>query len=231
MDINDLYLIVGYFSRQLGSGMYGPDRFNEYCNLVNLKFYKKYLGIPEEWQVDLPIAKIQYQLAQGVSDRIYPFIVPRFQINRSPITDFFPYPSDYVGFSSMRTKYVYADGCNTGSSIKRVEIVPDAEFTDRLPSNLIPPTVRRPSGTYTQLGWDIQPEEIKTVLLTYLRLPVTPVRLFNAQDVYVPTGSVQFEFPQICMQDILMMLLDAAGISVQDDEVIAYARKAMQQGI
>jgi hypothetical protein len=41
---------------------------------------------------------------------------------------------------------------------------------------------------------------------------------------------VQFEFPQICWQDILGQLLEAAGISVQDEQVIEYARKIMEKG-
>jgi hypothetical protein len=229
MNINDLYLIVGYFSRELGSGMYGPDRFNEYCQLVNLKYYKKYLGIPEEWAVGQPMSKIQYQISQGVSDRIDAFIVPEYQISRA-ISGFFPKPQDYVAFSSLRFRYTYEENCETKSYEDRVEMVPDAEFTDRLGSFLIPPTVRRPVGTWTQYGYRVEPKEINTVLLTYLRMPATPVRLYTSTDQYIPTGSVQFEFPQICWQDILGQLLEAAGISVQDEQVIEYARKIMEKG-
>ena len=231
MNINDLYLIVGYFSRQLGSGFVGPDRFNEYCQLINFKYYKKYLGIPEEWQIDNPISRIQYQLTQAVSDRIYPFIVPEFVIPKA-ISGYYPYPGDYVAFSSMRIRYTYAsDECGTSAFERRVEMIPDAELTSRLESTLIPPTVRRPVGSWTQLGYRIEPKEINTALLTYLRLPATPVRAYTVDDQYIPGNSTQFEFPQICLQDILMLLLDAAGISVQDGEVIAYAQKVMEKGI
>ncbi len=231
MNINDLYLIMGYFSRQLGSGFVGPDRFNEYCQLVNFQYYKKYLGLPEEWQIDNPISRIQYQLTQAVSDRIYPFIVPQKPISKA-ISGYYPYPEDYVAFSSMRIRHTTAtEDCGTSVIVRRVEMIPDAEFTNRLESMLFPPTIRRPAGTWTQFGYDVAPAELNTVLLTYLRLPAVPKRLYTAGDVYVPTGSVQFEFPQICLQDILMLLLKAAGISVQDQEVIAYANKAEKEGI
>lgn len=231
MNINDLYLLIGYLSRQLGSGFVGPDRFNEYCKLINLKYYKKYLGVPEEWQIDNPISRIQYQLTQAVSDRIRPFIVPELVIRKN-IAGYYSYPPDYVAFSSMRIRYTYAtDDCGTGTFERRVEMIPDAELTSRLESTLIPPTVRRPVGAWTQLGFRIEPKEIDTSLLTYLRLPATPFRDYTQDDQYIPTSSIQFEFPEICLQDILSMLLEAAGISIEDPEVIANARKAMETGI
>lgn len=229
MNINDLYLIVGYFSRELGSGMYGPDRFNKYCLLVNFQYYKKYLGIPEEYQIGHPTSRIAWQMTNAVSDRIGTFLVPESPITRGA-NGFFAKPNDYVAFSSTRLRYTSTDGCNTIMVKKRIESVPDAQLTDRLESTLIPPTLRRPIISWNQFGWDINPQIIDTVLLSYLRTPATPFRAYNGQDVYDPTASTQFEFPDICSQDILMMLLKAGGIAVQDQQVIDYASQIINKG-
>lgn len=231
MDINDIYLLLGYLSRQKGSGMIGPNRYNSYCALVNLKYFKRYLGLPEQYQVGSPLPAIAYQVSQGVSDRISKFIVPELLIPRSP-SGYYPSPADYVTFSSMRSRFTYQDGeCGTSTIELDVKMMPDAEFTDRLGSTLKPPTIRRAIGTWTSFGFRIAPTQIDQALLTYLRYPATPFRAYTAGDVYNPAGSTQFEYPDICSQDILALLLDVAGLGVQDQEVIAAAQRVLKVGI
>lgn len=231
MNINDQYLLVGYLSRELGSGMFGPDRFNKYCDLVNIKYFKRYLGLPEEWEIGTPMAKITYQVAQGVSERIDNFIVPDLAIPRT--NGFFPKPAGFVAFSSMSILQTMSRSCATGTQAipRNVKIMPDAEFKDRLESISKGATLSRPIGRWTSKGWDVQPSVIDPVLLTYLRMPVTPFRAYTGTDAYDPANSVQFEFPDICGPDILAMLLDAAGLGVQDAEVIAAARRIIKEGI
>jgi len=231
MDINDIYLCVGYFSRELGSGMFGPDRFNQYIQIANLKYFTRYVGLPEQYQIGNPMSSIQWQLTFQVNDRMYPFIVPALVIPRA-ISGYFPYPPDYAAFSSMRMSYTYANpDCTTGYMRRRVEMVPDGEEVEREDSFLHPPTLRRPIGTWANLGFEILPKQIDMAILRYLRQPAVPFRAYTGTDVYVPGSSTQFEYPQICYPQLIVMLLKMVGISVQDEEVIQYAAKIEQTAI
>jgi len=233
LTVDDIYQTVGFFARKYQSGAISGVEFNLTLVAANIKYYKKYLGIPENIVIGSPNPALCWQIGNSVSDRMRQFVKYEQPISQNPITEFFNYPTDYVGFSSMRFPYTYVKNCKTTLIKRRIEMVSDGEMTDRLEASLTPPTLRRPVSTWADTGFVVEPRTVNNILLTYLREARTPVWAFtvvNDEEVYDPANSVQFEYPSICDIDLCMLMLEMWGISVQDEEVVQYAMNKNKTG-
>lgn len=125
--------------------------------------------------------------------------------------------------------------CFFGAEQKvKVDFVTDEEWSDRMTSSFMQPSLRHPIAILTGLN-DIKvlPVEIEMVELSYLRSPDTPVFVvsYDSDDnmVYVddpaanPT-SVELDFEYIDKLEIAYMILSDRGINVRDGQIVQYSQ-------
>ena len=234
MTIDALYQWINFMSNKQQSGAISPDEFNLCLNALYLEPMKIKIGLPEEYLIGQPTARQAYQVSQTITDDLQKFIVP-LTITKSN-TGYFPIPSDYVAFSTLRYIQIEpSEGCEPPIVIENsVEIVTDGELSLRLPNAITPPTFDYPIGAFYNQGIKVFPKDISEVKLTYLRRPVKPFRNYtitaNDENIFDPTGSVDLEYPEIMHNDFAVIVAKYFGINLKDGDLINFAQGRQDRG-
>ena len=234
LNIQDLYFFFQTLINKQQSGELTDTQFNSACAFVSLDLFRKYSGVPEEYQPGNPVPRLGWQMTNAISDDLRNFIVnANIPINNS---GYFPFPTDYSVFSSMWYRYMLnnPNGGTPTNELRWIENVSDGELRLRLTSNIKYPSLYFPVCAWYSYGFKVYPENINRVELTYLRTPITPFRNFtqlgNDETAYNPIGSVQFEYPQTLYPDIAARIGKYLGISIREDQFIAYMEQRQQAG-
>lgn len=235
-NINSVYLWVNFLADAYQSRKISDDEFNQIIDSVNLDLWKLKVGLPEEYQVNAPFARQAWQVSNKISDDMR-FFITESTIAKNVSTGIFAYPTDYGAFSSLRYRRVLNQpDCDAPTVATRtVELVTDAELSERLDNTVIPPNFEYPVGAWYATGWKVFPTLITSVNLTYLRLPTTPVRGYILDPVtdltnYDPATSVQLDYPKSLWIDFSIMCVKYLGINIRDTELYQMARERQLGG-
>lgn len=235
MTIDAIFRWINFMSNKAQSGAISPDEFNLCLEALYLEPMKIKVGLPEEYLVGQPVARQSYQVSQTITDDLQKFIVP-LTITKSN-TGYFPIPTDYVAFSTLRyIQIVQPEQCDEMPIVieNSVEIVTDGELSLRLPSSITPPTFDYPIGAFYNQGIKVFPKDISEVKLTYLRRPVKPFRNYtitaNDENIFDPIGSVDLEYPEIMHNDFAVIVAKYFGINLKDGDLINFAQGRQERG-
>lgn len=232
LSINDIYNYVYSLGNKQQSGEWSDTAFNSACAFVSLDIFRKETGIPEDYTPNNPIPRVAWQLTNTISDDLR-LLVKRVTIPK--VNGYFPFPSDYGIFSSMYYRFIQ-NTPNGNPTVEKswIETVTDDEKRVREMSKIKPPTLFYPIASYYMQGFDVLPESIDKIELTYLKIPATPVRNFiqltNDQTEYDPIGSVQFEYPETLYPNIAARIAMQLGISIREEQFVAYMNQRKQEG-
>lgn len=234
-NINDIYLWMNFLADKYQSRAISDNEANQIFDAVNLDLWKLKVGLPEEYQINAPFSRQAWQVSNKISDDMRYFIT---QVNITKnAQDIFVYPVDYGAFSSMRyDRILNNEDCGAPDQKTRtVELVTDAELSERLDNTIIPPDYDYPVGAWYGSGWKVYPTIIKKVNLTYLRLPTTPVRGYILDPVtdltqYDPLTSVQPDYPKTLWIDFATMCAKYIGVNIRDEELYQMAQQRQLTG-
>jgi len=233
-NVNDIYLWVNFLANKYQSGAISDAEFNYALDAVNLDLFKLKVGLPEEYQVNAPFARQAWQVSNKISDDMR-YFVTQVDINKN-VAGIFPYPADYGAFSSMRYQRILNQLCDTPDvKTRTIELITDAELSERLDNTIIPPDYDYPVGAWYAAGWQVFPDIITTVSLTYLRIPVTPYRNYTLDPTtllttYEPIGSVQLDWPKTLWIDFAVKIVRYFGINLREEELYQMAKDRMLAG-
>lgn len=232
MTIDEMYKWVNFVANKSESGAISPDEFNMACSVVNLTFLKLKVGLPEEYQIGMPLSRQMYQVSQKITDDVK-FLITKTTINRS-VSDYFALPNDYAAYSKLTYRNVINKDCGAVLNVRPIEVVTDSEFADRMDNSITYPSTRSPIANYTSYGLEIEPKDVLTCELTYLRIPTTPIRQYtingNDESVYNPVGSVDFAYPVTTHNDICMRILGYFGVNVRDEFLVQISESQKDKG-
>ena len=154
MSINEIYLLVTWLADKYESRQIGDEQFNYAIAAANLDLWKKKIGLPEDYQINAPFSRQAWQVTNKISDDMRYFIT---QVNIAKnAASIFPYPADYGAFSSMRYRRVLNNDCNVPDvKTRTVELVTDAELSERLDNTVIQPDYDYPVGAWYGAGWKV----------------------------------------------------------------------------
>ena len=232
--INDVYLLCYTLADKYQSRQLSDAEFNQLIDASNLDLWKLKVGLPEEYQVNAPFSRQAWQVSNKISDDMRYFITES-TINKNN-SGIFPYPTDYGAFSSMRYDRILNNDCDTPDlKVRTVELVTDAELSERLDNTIIPPDYEYPVGAWYGSGWKVYPTIINKVKLTYLRLPTTPVRGYILDPVtdltqYDPLTSVQLDYPKTLWVDFAYNVLKKMAINIREEELYQMAESRQIKG-
>lgn len=232
--INDIYLLTNFLADKFQSRAISDAEFNYAIDAASSDLWKKKVGLPEEYQINAPFARQAWQVTNKISDDMRYFIT-QLDIARNA-SDIFPYPTDYGAFSSMRYERILNQGCDTPDvKVRTVELVTDAELSERLDNTIILPDYDYPVGAWYGTGWKVYPKIINNVNVTYLRLPVAPYRNYTLDPLtdlttYQPIGSVPPDFPTTLWIDLTYLILKQFSINIREEELYQMAEQRISKG-
>lgn len=233
-NINDIYNFVNFVSDKAQSRAISDNEFNQIIDVVSLDLFKLKVGLPEEYQANAPFPRQAWQISNKISDDMRYFITEAAIPKDS--AGIFPYPTNYGAFSSLRYTRILNNNCDTPDvKTRTIELVTDAELSERLDNTIIPPNYDYPVGAWYSAGWKVYPTQIKTVDLTYLRIPTTPVRGYIFDPVtdltqYDPATSVQLDFPKTLWIDFAVMCVKYLSINIREADLYQMAQQRQLSG-
>ena len=235
MDLNFIRYYIAYLVRQSPVQVRDltPEEFTDLLNICQLVNFKKKIGLPEEYQPNNPQPRQSYEITRKISHDLRKFMVYMGQ-NVPPLfvnTDGFAYlPSDCYYPSAMRFKYIKSGV----TSYKKVDLVTDEQFFDRQNDYITKPTKKHPIANIIGDMVRVEPRDLKYIEFDYLRRPVDcyfaiddGVAGYNAYDA---TNSVQLEWDDVNVIDIIALVLERIGVNLTRDDILKFGEQFKQQG-
>jgi hypothetical protein len=156
-----------------------PVEFNKVLQVCNLKYFKKKVGLPEEYQPGMPLPRQQFEITQSNSDSLSPFKKFMGQNDTDPLY------IDSAGYATLPSDYYYHSSCSYIEAINKpdctpelkpriVEVVTDAQWDVIMSSPIRPPSKKYPIMNYQSGFIRFAPVDLKQVSFIYLRYPTTP---------------------------------------------------------
>lgn len=207
--------------------------YNELINVAQLKHFKRKIGLPEEYQPGMPLPRQSIEITQKIEDdlRIFKVNYGDDQPVVKVINGKLDIPDDYYIVSTLSVPVKGGE--------RNIEIVSDTQWNDRLDSKLIAPRKRYPICNFQHNFIRFSPPDIKYVKFIYYRYPKEAVYAvkrrssYNAAlfPEYDPDNSVELEWDDINIIDIIHILLTDLSIVVNKKDIANYANVKTQQGI
>lgn len=190
MNHGQLYQFLNYLRRKdaIGDTISG-DEYNRIAPIVAYKLFKKYMGLPEQYQKGARDPVFGLGLNAISEEKIRPLkkYGKAITIAGTGLAD---YPSDYFRMSSCY--YIHVEGSVTRNII--VPFVNDSKFNERRATVLDPPSVIDPVGNLNSDKIRFLPITLGSVTLDYIKIPTEPVMGYvvnsdTGELIYVEQGA------------------------------------------
>lgn len=208
-NISNLYDFYLYILRKERGSFVNPNQFSSNLNAGQLDAFQEYF--------------LPYGGTQILHDGLKPFRV------------YHQFTSNAAGF------VVYPDECEhilgaaftvTGSTVNEITFVNDNEWVFAINSQLRPVSLSKPIALDTNVGFSLYPQSLQIGFFNYLKLPAVPVYAYTQvgrQITYDPVNSVQLEWADSYVNNVLAKALVYAGVNMNEKDIIAYAENYNQQ--
>ena len=158
-----------------------------------------------------------YGVNQKIHDSIRPFRVYK------------PFTSTSDGTVTFENDYLHIVGSPYlvyGSSVTPITFVLEDEFVNALTNQLRPVNAGNPIARDISTGFVIYPQQVQVGGYTYIRRPNTPVLAYTQVGrviTYDPNNSVQLEFSDIYINNIIARALKYLGLNMSEQDISAFA--------
>lgn len=218
-----------------------PDEFTGLLRSANYKFFKKYFGVPEEYQIGVPMSRIEWEITDVIKEKLSRFMVSLDEANGNAL-------EVMNGFATKPSDMFFADYF-TSPSGHPGSFRKGYQFDSQKQNPVTSPTERNPIATVRADMIEFAPDTMANVNFYYLRRPNEPKYDFyvdtNDNVVYLAPGetspsdgtpanhvstSVELDWDIDCIWDIIEIILEDVGIGINRAEVIQYANQKQIKG-
>lgn len=187
---------------------------------AQLSLFMERVGNPAKYQVGHPIPPQSYQVTKKISADLQPFVR---EVESVLVNGEFDLPDSFVYPTSLRKA---KDG-------RDIEILDDDKIAQRFSSLVKPITPEFPVAEITGSGYRVYPNTLTKYYLKYLKLPLKPkyvTTLEGDDEVYDDVNSVDLEWGEIAVNEIVNRALAILGLNVKDTQIQQFANYQKQQG-
>lgn len=222
MDINDVYNLMLYAIRKNQNGNLNPASFNLVINQAQISYMDFLLGAFQKYIHGRPFAAVEFGQNQDIRQRLSPFIPP-------PVT----LSIDVNGLASYPAGYMNSDAMTYGIYRQRVKFIQQ----DRLYSHLnsyIDPVATNPIYLIYKDGFQFYPANLGSAYLSYIKQADELVWGYtldsNGRPVYDSGTSVQPQWLDLDMLQVIVRALAIVGVNLQLNVVEQYSQMIKTQG-
>ena len=224
VDINKVYERVLFLANKEQRGYITPDEFNSFAEQSQLEIFESYFL--KKFQTEqAPASDSDYaNIPDNIEEKI------SFFDNIADIAkdgSIYPYPPGFY-----RLAHVSVPG-REGFPIMADEISHrDVHYVNLSP--LTRPTRYQPVFERREGGVVLHPSTfVDNVTMSYVRKPAQPIWEYvmdpNAQPVYDPEASIQFELHPSEEQDLVYKILTLAGVTIKQQDIAGFGQSKDQQ--
>ena len=231
MNIDQTKQFLEYIARKNNSATLSPSQLNLILDRAQMQKFMELFGNPQEYQVGNPVPRVAYEVTQKISDDLRTFKEEKNVIldNGRAVL-----PEDYIHALTISAIV----GKNTKDGVKKIytsfDIVDEDKEVYRISSNIVPPTKEFPIAVLKKDYFQIYPEDLTNVKISYLRRPKMPIWGYTVQSgrpVYDPSQSTDLEWPEQTVNDIIIRACNYIGISIKDGDILGYTQGKIQTGM
>ncbi len=205
-----------YAIRKNQNGNLNPAQFNLLINQAQISYMDFLLGEFQKYTPGRPFAAVEFGQNQDIRQRLSPFIP-------APVT----LTINASGIASYPTGYLNSDAMTYGIYRQRVKYIQQ----DRLFSHLnsyVDPVTTNPVYLIYKDGFQFYPINLGSAYLSYIKQPDTLVYAYtldvNGRQVYNPATSVQPQWQDLDMLEIIVRALALVGVNLQLNVVQQYSQ-------
>jgi hypothetical protein len=227
MDINQAHKYIDFIVKKSNAGGYiSPSEKDLVLNRAQIQYFNKLYGNQNDYRYDRPVPKISYAVTEKISNSLSVFI-----------SDATPLTIDSSGqatipFDLFQTVSITKTINGIENEITRVE-------HDRVANNLSSyydaPDTNFPIYSQLKTKFQFYPKNLGTANLIYLRQPLDMVWGYNigvgGKPVYNSASSVQPQWKDMDMNEIIYLALSYIGVNLKDPEVAQFANIKTQTGL
>lgn len=254
MTLKEIFDYIYFISNkeQVGNA-FNIDKFNIVLKAVDLQFFKKKYGLPENYQVGQPLSNISYEVTNQITDDLSHLkvimgdnVTPKLIVNTDGYATL---PDNYIHCSYLL--YTENDESNT------ILVCTDAEWSNIVSSTLKKPSKENPICNFTGGKIRFRPKNIGYVDFAYLRLPLPAHYDYyisaNLEHIYLPpntthtllpneegsagqtTGTVtslsrELEWGNDLHLDICNFILSLIGINLRESDLAQWSESKLKNG-
>jgi len=222
VDINDIYNIMLYAIRKNQNGNLNPASFNLVINQASTSYMDFLLGEFQKYIPGRPFAAVEFGQNQDIRQRLSPFIP-------APIT----LSINGSGIASYPTGYLNSDAMTYGIYRQRVKFIQQDRLFSHL-NSFIDPIDTNPVYLVYKDGFQFYPINLTSAFLSYIKQPNPMVWGFtldsNGRPVYNPVTSVQPQWQELDLLEVIVRALAIVGVNLQLNIVEQYANTVKMGG-
>lgn len=180
MNNHNILSLVNFCANKSQTGnTISPVEYTQILQVCNLKYFKKKVGVPEEYQPGMPLPRQQFEITQSNSDSLSPFKKFMGEYNTDPLyidaNGYSPLPDDYFYHSACSfLDAVNNPDCSPTIKPRIVEVLTDAQWDAVTSSVIRPPSRKYPVMNYQSGFIRFSPIDLRQVNFIYLRTPSLP---------------------------------------------------------
>lgn len=249
MNIYESYIDLNFLAAKTAlGGLNDASGWTPLADKAQREFVSRYYENVMEQNTDKRLPLYGFEMTQRVRDNLRPFIT-RAVLTPDPLTGQVQIPTDYWhpwGFFCQFAKTTVTETesidvglggkkvFNTIYQNKPVELLASDEYGYRLDSNVQPPALDHPICKFEGTTAFFAPYNTLQPTLTYIRRPKPTVFNFtpdvNGDPVYNPIGSIGWEAPEDCHNELVNIALKYLAAHANADNTMAYARTELKLG-
>ena len=226
MTIDEVYKFINFIVKKSNAGGYvSPSEFNLVINRAQIQYFNKLYGNQNDYRYDRPVPKISYAVTEKISNSLSPFLSEKTAVT-----------IDALGQCTTPTDLIQMVAVTKEVSGKEYEItrVEQDRVANNLTSYYDSPDNEFP--IYAQLRTKLQfyPKTLASALIIYLKKPTNMVWAFttvSGRPAYDSANSVQPQWEEVDMNEIMYLALSYIGVNLKDQEVSQFANVKTQTGL
>lgn len=218
MTIDQAYQFCLYVANKEQRGSFTPDQFNIVAPIMQMSVVNDRLGNLKKYRPHDPIPNYGPQVSQKSGEELRHI----YKItNPSILNGKIGYPTDSIYLMSIT------------SNGKTIDICSGLDEFNILNNSVIkPPTTSAPICAISGSSIFILPANTSGIELQYIRRPLTPIWAYTGTTtpVYDPVNSTDFELLDTTHLEICAKILQAVGVNLDSNTLLAYAKNEEVQG-
>lgn len=216
MNINECFLLLNYVAnKELSGNTLTPEQFNIVAKVAQLDFISKRLGNLKA--LDRGVPPFGYKSNRKVGEDLRPLVVGPLTIQITPNTGLFMYPYGYI----------WPDAIHKNDFSQIYEVDSD-EYPRVKHSTVYPPSSDYPVVVHRGVYGFIDPYTIGSFGMSFVQSPPEPRWGYTGSTpetlLWNPTTSVDFSLPPHTHFELVLMMLQMIGVSLDMGQLVAYAK-------
>jgi hypothetical protein len=221
MDVDEMYSLMKFISNKNQQGYLPPEKFHLVANQGQRSYTSWLLGSFQSYQPGRPMATVELGDNSVVRQRLSP-VIYGYTLNVDSGGKS-PYPGDFIQVDAMWSFY----------NINRIRFTEQSRLFSFY-NSVIDPIVTNPIYLIEDTGFQFYPETISQAKLSYVRDAPDIIWGYtldvNGRPVYNAATSQQPVWDTAAIFDIIVRALELVGISLQQQQVIAYSQEIKKAG-